>query len=68
MNALGVSKWYERTGIRRNPDISETDYANRSREEKYHLWFHNNVKVRLTDSDFNDAIWQKVKHHILIMK
>ena len=64
MNALGVSKWYERTGIRRNPDISETDYANRSREEKYHLWFHNNVKVRLTDSDFNDDMAEGEAPHI----
>ena len=52
MNALEVSKWYERTGTRRNPDISETDYTNRSRETKYHLWFHKNVKVRLTREDF----------------
>tara|TARA_A100001391_G_scaffold106159_2_gene71023 strand:- start:1636 stop:2337 length:702 start_codon:yes stop_codon:yes gene_type:complete len=51
-NALELSKWYERTGIRRNPDISEKDYSNRSRESKYHLWFHENVKVRFTRQDF----------------
>ena len=51
-NALELSKWYERTGIRRNPDISEKDYSNRNREEKYHLWFHKNVKVRFTRQDF----------------
>ena len=54
MNALEMSKWYQKTGIRRNPDIFEKDSFHRSREEKYHLWFHKNVKVRLTDSDFND--------------
>jgi len=64
MNALEMSKWYQRTGIRRNPLISETDYANRSREEKYHLWFHENVKVRLTDSDFNDDMAEGEATHI----
>ena len=54
MNALEMSKWYQRTGIRRNPAILERDSFLRGREEKYHLWFHENVKVRLTASDFND--------------
>ena len=52
INPLELSKWYERTGIRRNPDISERDYSNRSRESQYHLWFHKNVKVRFTRQDF----------------
>ena len=63
-NALELSKWYERTGIRRNPDISERDYSNRSRESQYHLWFHENVKVRLTDSDFNDDMAEGEAPHI----
>ena len=64
MNALELSKWYERTGIRRNPDISERDYSNRSRETAYHRWFHENVTVRLTDSDFNDDLAEGEAPHI----
>lgn len=64
MNALELPKWYERTGIRRNPDISVKDYSNRSREWQYHLWFHKNVKVRLTDSDFNDDMAKGEAPHI----
>lgn len=64
MNALELSKWYQRTGIRRNPDIGETDLSNRSREEKYHLWFHENVKVRLTAEDFHDDMAEGEAPHI----
>ena len=64
MNGTELYQWYKKTGILRNPDISETDYTNRSRETKYHRWFHENVKVRLTDSDFHDDLAEGEAPHI----
>ncbi len=54
INPLGMSRWNRKTGIRRRPDILEWDSFLRGWEMAYHRWFHENVKVRLTDSDFND--------------
>ncbi len=64
MNGTELHQWYKKTGILRNPDISETDYTNRSRETKYHRWFHENVKVRLTDFDFHDDLAEGEAPHI----